>query len=59
VITDGGHFGNNVYCKCYYAEGDTAFNFIPTSTRELLGDVLQVSDFTLAYGQEYFLGTIH
>jgi len=51
-IRDGCHFGNNVYCNYYYAEADIAFNFIPMITRELLGDVFQVQDFTVAYGQE-------
>jgi hypothetical protein len=47
------------YANFYDAEADITFNFAPMSTRELFGDVLQVQDCTLAYGQEYFLGTIH
>jgi hypothetical protein len=50
---------NNLHCNFYYAEADIPFNFLPLNTGELLGDVLQVHDFTLAYGQEYFLGTMH
>ena len=48
-----------MYYNCYYAEVDIAFNFIHMVIRELLGDVFQVQDFTVAYGQEYILGTIH